>query len=249
MQETDEQYPQFELANTRVKSGQKQIRSHMTQAYEIQCKRGDSTKVMNLLKTGKFRQTMEFVPYAYKKHKPTAFLQAIQNQNKCLTDTWIIKISGFTNEAIEHCGPAILEHKGALEIVPSTNSQINGDWKILASRKKISQYYNWLKAEMPRIISTIPNNITAPENYPTYQINSHPPSTYQDADQEDEDSYATMFSNAMTNNTNQSPTTYEIPAELKSRIHSPTNQQRRLLRRYLRRKQIRKSNTYIHPKS
>ena len=66
MQEIDEQYPQFELANTRVKSGQKQIRSHMTQAYEIQCKHGDSTKIMNLLKTGKFRQTMEFVPYTYK---------------------------------------------------------------------------------------------------------------------------------------------------------------------------------------
>ena len=222
MHEIEGNHPQIELANTRVKSGQKAILSHMTQAYEIQCKRDDSTKILKLLKSGKFRQTMDFVPYAYKKHKPEAFLQAIQNQNKCLTETWILKISGFTNEAIKNCQQLLLEHEGAIEIIPSNNYQITGDWKILVNRRNITKYYKWLQTHLPRIVSAIPDHIQIPENYPAYHINSNPPTNHQDTEQEDDDSYDTMFSNAMTETTNQSPTTYEIPEELYTPTIHPT---------------------------
>ena len=74
--------PQFEIANSRVWSGQGSGPFHCTQAHEIQCAREDASKLTRMLKSGVFRQKMSFVPYAFKKHKPDAFLKAIQLQNK-----------------------------------------------------------------------------------------------------------------------------------------------------------------------
>jgi hypothetical protein len=72
-----------------------------TQSYKIQCSRSDAKTLAKLLKSGPFRKTLPFVPYSLKRTNPEAFLKAIQQQNAMLNHTWVVKIEGFTSEAIE----------------------------------------------------------------------------------------------------------------------------------------------------
>ena len=212
-QSVSDKTPIFEVANSRVRSGQGQGPYHCTQAYEIQCAREDASKMTKIMQTGIFRTTMAFVPYAYKKYKPEAFLKAIHLQNKNLTETWVIKIQGFTAEAMEHCQPTLQNQQGVSTITPTPRGTDIGEWKILIRRQDLANYYQWLGTHMKQITDSIPSQIQPPDNYPAYSINSQPPQSYQDTD-EDEVSFGTMFSNAMTELSAQSQTEYAIPKVL-----------------------------------
>jgi hypothetical protein len=101
--------PKFELTNARVKSSKQATAFEQTQAYEIQCPRGDAKNMAKLLKSGPFRTTLPFVPNAFKRTNPTAFLTAIKHLNANLNHTWVVKIEGFTSEAITCIRPTLLK--------------------------------------------------------------------------------------------------------------------------------------------
>ena len=147
-QEISQDTPQFEIANSRVRSGQGEGPYHCTQAYEIQCPRANAVKLMKILQSGLFRKSMAFVPYSLKKHKPAAFLKAIQLQNKNLSETWVIKIQGFSHEALDNCRQTLLSQPGVNTITPTPRNIEKGEWKILIARNHLPTYYQWLKNKM-----------------------------------------------------------------------------------------------------
>jgi hypothetical protein len=226
-QKIDPNCPKFELSTARIRSGQSDHRAHITQAYEIQCHREDARKMIQIFKSGDFKTAMSFVPYAYKKTKPEAFLNAIKLQNKNLTETWVLKIEGFTEDAIKHVSKQLLGRPGASDVIESYGGKDKGEWKILISKNNMKNYYTWLSNELPAMIESLPTVIqqATPDNFPIHSINSRPPATYQDED-EDDDSYGTMFSNAMSVATAAfDDTTFEMPDELERKFDLPVELQ------------------------
>ena len=72
------------------------------------------------------------------KHNPEAFFKAIQRQNQNLQETWVLKVEGFTSEAIEACTSALLSQPGSIQITPSNNNAEQGEWKILIKNRNYS---------------------------------------------------------------------------------------------------------------
>jgi hypothetical protein len=206
------QCPTFQLATTRVRLGKQS-----TQAYEVQCLRKDASKMHKLLTTGTLRTTMAFIPYSYKYKKTEAFTNAIRVHSKSLQDTWVVKIHGYTEEAINILKPALIGHKGATDIVPSFIGRARGEWKILVDKSGIDYYYHWLEARLPAFTQRLPTAvvISFPDDYPDCGINSRPPAAQQDDPDVDDDSYATMLSNAMSVATaDYEKVEFDLPDEL-----------------------------------
>jgi hypothetical protein len=196
---TSDTVPHFELTNARVKSHKKSSAFGQTQSYEIQCSRSDAKTLAKLLKSGPFRKTLPFVPYSLKRTNPEAFLKAIQQQNAMLNHTWVVKIEGFTSEAIDCIRPTILKYPGVSDIVPMYNGSDRGAWKILLHQNQFKKFRKWLDIEWETITSTITAAATEnkPPTHPEYSVTSA--AGYEsDDDEDDDDSYATAFSNAMS---------------------------------------------------
>jgi len=193
------EHPNFELVSVRVRSGQKQTAFHQTRAYEVQCARSDAKALAKMLTSGPFRQTMIFVPYAFKKRQPEAFLQAIMNQNKELADTWIVKLQGLTDIILEEIRPIIMSQPGVKAIVPTHNGQDKGQWKILVSQKKFAAFRRWLGTQWNTITKNLTEETLAsiPETHPPMIITSADTGDNDD-DSTGEESYATAFTNAMS---------------------------------------------------
>jgi hypothetical protein len=197
---TSDTAPNFQLTNVRVKANKQATAFQQTQSYEIQCSRTDAKTLAKLLKSGVFRKTLPFVPYSFKRTNPTAFLKAIQQQNASLNHTWVVKIEGFTSQAIEYITPTVLTQPGVQDIVPMYNGSDKGSWKILVHQNNFKSFRKWLDAQWPTIISKITTEATdnKPPTHPPYSVTSA--AAYEsDDDGEDDDSYATAFSNAGRN--------------------------------------------------
>lgn len=222
LEDINPEFPKFELVQARVRSGQKQTAFHQTRAYEVQCARKDAKALSKMLTSGPFRKTMTFVPYAFKKRQPAAFLQAITNQNKELTDTWVVKIEGATDTVLEEIRPEILEQPGVTDIVPVYNGQDKGQWKILVNQKSFGTFRHWLGKHWPTMLQNITQTAMAsiPETHPPMTITS---AAAGDSDNESrsEDSYATAFTNAM------SVLTADTTNELRADTHTEESNQKR----------------------
>jgi hypothetical protein len=97
-------YPAFKIATARIHPAKSTKKTKFSiQAYEIQCPRSNAKELSKLRTSGPFRKTMSFIPYAYKQTKPDMFLNALRVHNKHIEDTWIVKIHGFTEAAMQTC--------------------------------------------------------------------------------------------------------------------------------------------------
>jgi hypothetical protein len=200
-QQIDSTCPNFKIATTRIRPSNKPKKLNFsTQAYEVQCLRDDSKQMAKILTSGSFREQMTFIPYSYKHTKPEIFLNALRSHENELRKTWVLKIHGFTEAAID-CVKTEILRSGATDITPSYRGRETGEWKILLGSDIIRDYYEWLTNTLPTIVSKIPDEIKAktPTNFPSPAINSRPPAAQQDDGTiGDDDSYATMLSNAMS---------------------------------------------------
>lgn len=217
-------YPHFELVSARVRSGQTNIAFHQTRAYEVQCARSDAKVLAKMLTSGSFRQTMIFVPYAFKKRQPEAFLQAIINQNKELADTWIVKIQGITDQVLKEISPKIKSQPGVKAIVPMYNGQDKGQWKILVAHRNFTAFRKWLETQWSIIIKNLTDQAKAsiPQTHPPMNITSAA-SGDNDTASTGNDSYATAFTNAMSVLTTDTFTgsAYYGNNEDRSSVHRP----------------------------
>ena len=100
---------------------------------------------------------------------PEAFRQSIQAQNKYLANTWVVKIEGFTHQALDECKAALISGPGAQEIIPTKKTNTHGEWKILVEKDNLTFYYDWLRENLDDIIDTFTRHIPIPDNLPTEQ--------------------------------------------------------------------------------
>ena len=198
-QSVSNETPPFALATSTIRSAPENNYTYVTQAYEIQCARADASKLTAILKQGIFRQTMAFVPYAYKKLHPGPFRKAIQLQNENSADMWVLKVHGFTDQAMEYLTAAINSQPGFHAVTPTKRGADSGEWKILVHKDLLKDFYRWLQTNMDQITSSFPADLMIPDNYPSYTITSREPNKYHERadDHTDNESFGTMLTNAM----------------------------------------------------
>ena len=211
--------PKFQLIPQRITTSD---RKASTKAFTVQCPRSDVQQRSHLLTHGVFRTTQGpmYVPFKYKTTKPEVYLQCIRQQNDVYYKTWIIKVEGISEDALEYIKEDILETKGVQHIVATKRTPDSGERKILVDRTKCAYIHRQLVAIWPKLISKIPQNILddAPSTYTTPMISSKRVREYQDTDS-DADSYGSLLTTAteITNNVpeeselDELPTTYRYP--------------------------------------
>lgn len=145
--------PNFEIVQVGVDMGKGCKVSERTRAYEIQCVQKDASSLAKRLQSGQFKTNPVYVPYRIKKSDPNTFKRAISRQNKILSEQWVIKAQGLTQEMIEQINEKLLSHVEA--VVPTANKE-KGEWKFLVNRTKYTQSINKLQESWEDILNSIP---------------------------------------------------------------------------------------------
>lgn len=220
LEEQEKCPPAFQLIPQRISTTDNKA---STKAYTIQCTKRSVDKLTYLFTHGRFRQAAHqvFVPFKYKRSQPDLFLQCIRQQNEIYHKTWIIKVEGFTNEAMEICAPEISKIKGVSHIVPSKRVSGIGEWKILVDQNRCSSIHRTLVQNWKNLLALIPDNVqqNAPDSFPIPTVSSRKIRDYQD-DSSDTDSYGSLLtagtdaSHMATDDTSldELPTTYQYPS-------------------------------------
>ena len=189
----EKEIPTFQLVPQRITNNDK---TASTKAYVIQCPKKDADKMIYLMTHGPFRDpaNQKFVPFRFKRTKPDVFLTCIRQQNEIYFKTWIIKIEGIPNEAMQHIGSDIMNIRGVLHVVPTKRLKAIGEWKILTDRAKCNSVHKQLAEKWPHLMHNIPSHLLqeAPEDYPSPTISSKRARDYQD-DDSTEDSYGSLL--------------------------------------------------------
>ena len=109
--------------------------------------------------------------------------------------TWIIKLEGFTQEAMDMIKPQLENVKGILHVVPSKRQKSIGEWKVLVKQSKCAYIHRNLTKEWKNVTAKIPPSIlnNAPKTYPSPTISSKKIREYQDSES-DADSYGSLLS-------------------------------------------------------
>ena len=194
-----------------------------TKAFTIQCMKKSADKLIHLFTHGRFRQATNqvFVPFKYKRSQPNLFLQCIRQQNEVYHKTWIIKLEGIHQAAMEYLAPEIGKIKGIFHIVPSKKVSKIGEWKVLADQSKCSYIHRTLVQNWHDLISLVPREVqeNAPDEFPVPAVSSRKIREYQD-EVSDDDSYGSLLTSATdtsqltTEDTflDDLPTTYQYPS-------------------------------------
>ena len=219
LEEQDSAPPAFQLIPQRVSTKDNKA---STKAFTIQCMKKSADKLIHLFTHGRFRQVANqvFVPFKYKRSQPDLFLQCIRQQNEVYHKTWIIKLEGITQEAMEYLAPEIGKIKGIFHIVPSKRASKIGEWKILADQSKCSYIHRTLVQKWYELIALVPGKVkeNSPDEFPTPAVSSRKIRDYQD-EASDDDSYGSLLTSATdtsqmtTEDTflDELPTTYQYP--------------------------------------
>ena len=193
LKKQEKEPPTFQLVSQRITTNDK---TASTKAYVLQCQKKDAEKMVHLMTHGPFRDpaNQKFVPFRYKRTKPEVFLNCIRQQNEVYFKTWIIKLEGITNEAMQYIGTNIMKIRGVLHVVPSKRIQEIGEWKILTDRTKCNTVHKQLGDRWAELIQLIPGKLLqeAPTTYPAPMISSKRARDYQEDESED-DSYGSLL--------------------------------------------------------
>lgn len=185
--------PKFQLIPQRITSADKQA---STKAFAVQCPKSEAQQLIHMLTHGSFRTTSDhmFVPFRYKATKPDVYRQCIRQQNEVYHKTWIIKLEGLTNEAIQVIEPEITSIKGVYQIVSSKRTKETGERKILVEQTRCAYIHRYLNNNWTEIVTKIPTAIlaAAPESFSSPMVSSKKVRDYQDTDS-DADSYGSLL--------------------------------------------------------
>lgn len=212
--------PVFQLIPQRVTTQDKKA---STKAFTVQCLKKHADQLLHSLTHGQFRQPSNqiFVPFRYKSKQPGLFLQCIRQQNEIYHKTWIIKLEGITNEAMQLLEEDILRINGTLHVVPSKKNAMTGEWKLLVEQTKCSYIHRTLTKVWKDLVSVVPSEIweKAPPNFPIPSVSSRKVREYQDTDS-DIDSYGSLLTVGTESPTNAAeessplddlPSAYQYP--------------------------------------
>jgi len=193
LKQDNQEVPNFEIVQVRVDMGKDSGSSLRTRAYEIQCPYREASTLAKKLQSGTFKNQPVYVPYRLKRSDPNTFKQAIKKQIQVLTEQWVIKISGFTPEMIQHINAKILESD--IEAVVPTRDKTQGEWKLLVPRSEYGKTMKWLSDHWNNILDMIPDTIKNDSTFENPKITSKNPNQYETNSEEGTvDTYGTILS-------------------------------------------------------
>ena len=110
-----------------------------------------------------------------------------------MTEQWVIKVRGFTQDMIKHINNRILE--SAVEAVVPTKYREHGEWKLLVPKSEYGNTMKWLTENWNSILGMIPDDATNASNLENPKIASKNSETYETNSEEDTvDTYGTILS-------------------------------------------------------
>ena len=165
--------PPFQLIPQRITTKDK---AASTKAFTIQCLKSDAKELTQDLTQGAFRDPLNqmFVPFKYKQTKPDVFLQCIRQQNEVYYKTWVIKLEGLTEKAMEMIKPKIMSQSGVYGIVSTKRTGNIGEWKVLVDQSKCAYVHRTLSTIWQQLVKSIPRETreAALDTYPSPRISS-----------------------------------------------------------------------------
>lgn len=191
MKKQEKELPTFQLLPQRITNNNK---TATTRAYSVQCLKTEAKHLIHLLTHGEFRSRPMFIPFRYKTTQPDIFTKSIQRQNEVYHKTWVIKLEGITDQAMEFIQSDIKQLNGIHDIVPTKRINLKGEWKILVENTKCAFVHKHLTARWTEIVNQIPETIrnSMPQTYVSPRISSQRVRDYQD-DSSDNDSYGSIL--------------------------------------------------------
>jgi hypothetical protein len=132
--------------------------------------------------------------------------------------TWVIKVEGLTQAAMDFIRQDIMGIMGVMHIVPSKRMEEIGEWKIMVDQTKCSYIHRHLTEHWTAYTAKIPQETLdeTPTNFSTPTISSKRAREYQD-NESDDDSYGSLLTTGteMSVMTNEDGSLNELPAEYK----------------------------------
>lgn len=212
MKKQETEVPTFQLLPQRITNTGK---TATTRAYSVQCLKTDAKHLIHLLTHGEFRTKPMFIPFRYKTTQPEVFTTCIRRQNEVYHKTWVIKVEGITEEAMEYIRSDITQLNGVYDIVPTKRIKKKGEWKILVDNTKCSFVHKQLSSRWTTLVERIPEDVktTMPPMFTVPRISSQKVREYQD-ESSDNDSYGSILTTGTeASNKYEDTDTYNEPPE------------------------------------
>ena len=189
--------PYFSLNRTKISNGNGP--ADRTVAYEVRCPKDDLLLVKSALQKATTHLPL-FMSHHMKRKNPTVYSNAIRMQNKCLTDTWVIKVAGIDEDGMKHLEMKLSTIPGYMSVCKTPQFSTSGQWKILVQNQMFNTYFNQLRAHWSTYISRIPPDIltNTPTTFPEPKIESRKPG--DEAGSSTEGSYDTAMSTILGHN-------------------------------------------------
>jgi hypothetical protein len=151
--------PKMELFSTFITSTTDKG-TNKTQGYEIQCLSKDAKTLGRILE-----KALLMTPYYYKRKEPATFAKSVRIQNHCLTNTWVIKISGVSKEMMVKLKPALKKNQSSIaDIIETRRIEDDGDWKLLVPKDHFSRVYKGLQDTWEEMINLMGVDIISQNN-------------------------------------------------------------------------------------
>lgn len=217
-----QEVPNFEIVQVRVDMGKNTDSSIRTRAYEIQCPYRDASTLAKKLQSGTFTTHPVYVPYRLKRSNPSTFKQAIKKQIQVLSDQWVIKIRGFTQDMIQYVNSKIRE--SPVEAVVPTRDRTLGEWKLLVPRSAYSSTMKWLSENWNDIVDMIPEEVKNASNLEKPKITSKNSQIYEtNSDEGTVDTYGTILSSLYYGTDNNEDVQSDVSDSVAAQSESNTN--------------------------
>lgn len=218
IQKQEKHSPLFQLIPQRITNNDK---TATTRAYSVQCAKKDARQLIHLLTHGDFRTTPMFIPFKYKTTHPDVFTKCIRQQNEVYHRTWVIKLEGITEQAMDYIYSEIKHLNGVSHVVPTRRLQTKGEWKLLVDHTKCSFIHKQLSSMWQAMVDQIPEDILEmmPAAFASPRISSQKVRDYQD-EASDNDSYGSILTTGTESSTryeeedlyNEPPQQYGYPS-------------------------------------
>jgi hypothetical protein len=165
------QAPAFKVIHAQPKiklSGKKQpLKTH---AFSVQVQSKDAPAMNQFLRTI-YEDEHLYVPYSMKKKYPQAVARAIQKQNKCLNNTWVIVLIGVTREMMPRL-TSLSATKGVIGISDTNRTDKQGRWHVLVAEDSFKNVRKILSHNIKTWVNALPENSRehTSSEYPSPQV-------------------------------------------------------------------------------
>jgi hypothetical protein len=172
---TDTQWknaPPYQLIHSQPRvrlSGGKTFQTH---AFSIQVRAKDATRMTHFLQAIYATEPL-FMPYSMKRKFPQAVAKAIVQQNRLISETYVVVVVGITRDVMTSIKPSVMEIPGTTSVSDTNRTDSKGRWHILVQEKAFSSVRKALSKSIGPWVRALPSVLRAntPSDFPAAQVN------------------------------------------------------------------------------